>query len=814
VLAIALFARPAEMIRGALDSGVYINDGIALGRTGEIFQHDILMRQLDQDTGEVSELLVGLNPDRYTLTRLRMPGFYVYDKKAALVVPQHYSLYPVWIGLLYSLFGIWGALYATPLLMLLLVLAVYFFARRALASGSALLALALLVLCPVTIWFARYPVSEVMMGVLAFGAFFAFMRMLQVAQERDPGPAVETESEPGAGGFAQGESARQAWASLWGVVAGLALGELALARPDFIFYWVPVPLYLLYWRLSRTWKGPYTWFAITLGVVLGLYLVHLSIYSFPYTLDLYHNTIINLRRVWRPGLTALYVGVILLVAADRLYPRLRPIWRRSSAWVDRRRWVWAGAFVLLLGGYALYHYVVAPWLPNVRFDNAGRPLPQTVLTTWESYIGAPVDLGSRYNLLRIGWYLSPLGVVLGVAGLLRWIWTRLNAATGLFFGCLLVVGYVFIDETYTDAHYIYTMRRYVPVILPALILGIAWCCQFLWSRVRPRQAGVALAAVAALGLAVFFAYTNRALVPHVEDQGAVAQLSALAARFPPKSVVLFSNERDEPYVVATPLQYIFGIESFALTHSYPQVNNTVLDKVVTRWQKDDYKVWVMMGANGGKLDLPSYTLKAESSWAYDVPEFEQLYNQKPSNVSSSRLPWTIYSLQPRTGAAQPSLPFKVDIGNMDEQWLVAGFYAPERAPGDTSDWRWTGDHAIVRLPWPSQPGSPGTLDAAKLTLRLRPESPSKLHPATRTQPVTVTLTLENDKTPIGRIVVPPGSAFTDYTISVPAGMAKAGSADGYALLNISSPTWSAQQAGLSDDTRALGIQLDEVRIEK
>src|SRR5206468_6095805 len=145
-----------------------------------------------------SELTVGLNPDRYTLERLRMPGFYVYDKKASLVVPQFYMLYPVWIGLMYDLFGIWGALYATPLLMLLAVMAVYFFARRALSGGASLLALALLVLCPITIWFARYPVSEVIMCLLAFGAFFAFMRMISIL---DFGfwildlPATEAEAE-------------------------------------------------------------------------------------------------------------------------------------------------------------------------------------------------------------------------------------------------------------------------------------------------------------------------------------------------------------------------------------------------------------------------------------------------------------------------------------------------------------------------------------------------------------------------------------------------------------------------------------------
>ena len=812
VLGAVLFSRPAEMLRGALDSGVYINTGVALGRTGAIFQRDTLMRELDKDAGEVGELTVGLNPDRYTLERLRMPGFYVYDKKASLVVPQFYTLYPVWIGLMYNLFGIWGALYATPLLMLLSVLAVYFFARRALSGGAALLTLALLVICPITIWFARYPVSEVITCLLSFGAFYAFMRMVQLATpEQDglegrrlEGSKVSTlePSNP-----SPSRSTQVEWAILWGVVAGAALGEIALVRPEFTFFLAPVPLYLIYWRLSRAWRRPYTWFAATLGVILALYLVHCAIYSFPYTLDLYHNTIINVRRQWRPLLLALYLGVMLIVALDRLYPRLRPIWARSASLAYRYRWVWAGGLIVALGIYALYQYAIGPWLPNVRYDNAGHPLTQTVSTTLESYIGAPVDLGGRYNLLRIGWYLSPLGIVLGVVGLLRFVWNRLNAATGLFFICFLVLCYVFIQETYTDAHYIYTMRRYVPVILPGLFMGIAWSCHFVWSRIKPRPLGVGLAAVIAVGLAIFFGYTNRFLWPHVEVQGAVSQLSSLAARFPGKSVILFSNERDEPYVVATPLQYIFGIESFALAHSYPEVNNEVLDKVITRWQKQGYKVWVMMGANGGKMDLPNYTLKDEGSWVYDVPEFEQLYYQKPFNVSQSRLPWGIYSVQPRSAQA-PTWPVKLDVGNMDYPNLVTGFYIQERAPGDPSEWRWTGEHAILRLPWATQPDGK-TLDGGTLTLRMRPESPAEGKPIKRTQPVTVTLTLENESTPLKQIVIPPGSPFTDYTVSVPAGITKSSSDPGTALLHIKSSTWSGHEAG-SYDERALGVQLDEV----
>ena len=812
LMAVGLFSRPAEMIRGANDSGAYINAGVALSRSGSLVQRDMLMRQLDNDKGEVAQLLQGLNPDRYTLSRLRMPAFYVLDKPAAAVLPQHYALFPVWVGLMHSLFGIWGALYANPLLALVLVLSVYYFARRATSPGAGLLTLTLLVLCPVMIWFARYPVSEVLTGLLAFGALYAFLRMMTMRREwllPPSGPAGKGDpAEPaGEDGYL---SARQAWASLWGLVAGVALGELALARPDFIFYLVPVLAYVLYWRLARRWRPEYTWFVGGLAVMLAVWGVYFAFFSFAYTLDLYHNVIQQVRRAWGLLLPALYVGVLVLVLIDRLHMRLRPLWVRAEGWARRYRWAWAGTLMAAVGLYVVYYYAIAPWQANIRYDDAGHLIPQQVQTTWASYIGAPVDQGERYNLLRVGWYLSPLGMVLGMVGLLRWIWGRLNAATGLFLGVLMVTGFVFIQETFTQAHYIYTMRRYVPVILPALIMGVAWACQFFWSRARFRVMGVGLGGALALAMALFFVYTSRVIVSNVELAGAVQQVTSFAARFPARSVLLFSNERDEPYVVATPLQYIFGLECFVVNPTeYTKVDNEVLEGVVRRWQSQGYQVWVVMGANGGKLYFPHLSLKEEWQWAFDVPEYEQLYYHKPTNMSRSYLPWGVYSVHDAVQSPYPTLPFNLDIGNMDYKWLVAGFYTQEQAPGDPSPWRWTGEHAILRLPWPTQTGG-RTSQAVTLTLRLRPETPRPGQPPLRASPLTVSLSVGD--TPVGQVVVPPGSGFADYTLRVPAGipMTTDSAESGTALLHIQAPTWSPQEAGVSYDSRALGVQLDSV----
>lgn len=797
-----LFSRPAEMVRGALDSGVYINMGVALSRTGAVLQRDVLMRQLNDDIGEGRELMQPQNLARYSLDRLRMPGFYVLDKKAALVLPQFYWLFPVWIATFHSLFGIWGALYTTPFLALLCVLAIYFFARRILTSGSALVALGLLVLCPVTIWFARYPIGEVLMGLLAFTGFFAFLRMMHLAGDN----ARPSESAPLT--EATSWEARRTWACFWGVIAGVSLGELMLTRPDFIFYSAPLPAYLLYWRLTRRWQRPYSWFATSLAVMFGIYVLFFFFFGFAYTTDLYYNKIQDVRRLWGPLLLLAYPGLLVLIFVDRLYPRLRPLWVRVEHWFGRRRALWVGLIVLAIGGYAFYLYVVAPWQANFRLDKAGQPIPQDISTTLESYIGAPVDEGGRYNLLRIGWYLSPFGLVLGVAGLLRWVWGRLNAATGLFFGAFIVMSLVFITETYTDAHYIYTMRRYISIILPALIIGFAWACQYLWSRIRPRALGFALGGGAALALALFFVYTARTIIANVEEDGAVAEVSALADKFKgEKSVLLFSNERDEPFIVATPLQYIFGVDSFVVNRSYPQVRNDVLEGIVARWQQQGYKVWVVMGVNGGKLHFSRYDLKEEGSWAYSVREFEPLYNQKPFNFFELSLPWGIYSVQPK-GTGAPTLPFRVDIGEMDYKYLVSGFYRQEKAKDETNYWRWTGEQAILRVPWPKYSDLPGP--KPKIKLRLRQQTPVAGEPSRRGGPVNVRLFVGDAY--YGTATVPDTADFADYEIAGTAAVPDLQDDPGYVLVRLTMPRLPQPPTGTTGDPRVLGIQIDSIEV--
>jgi hypothetical protein len=197
------------------------------------------------------------------------------------------------------------------------------------------------------------------------------------------------------------------------------------------------------------------------------------------------------------------------------------------------------------------------------------------------------------------------------------------------------------------------------------------------------------------------------------------------------------------------------------------------------------------------------------TWSYNVPEFEQLTTQKPTNESNAFLPWGIYSVVPKQAA--PSWPFKLDIGENDYQYLAAGFNKQERDDATSPYWRWTGPQAILRAPWPTLPGGKAYVGGT-VTVRLRPETPVPGKPALRTQPLTVTLTLDN--TPLGNVIVPPGSGFIDYSLTVPPGTPKVSGDADYGLLGIKSPTWSPSEAGVSNDQRVLGVQIDGVDVDR
>jgi hypothetical protein len=353
--------------------------------------------------------------------------------------------------------------------------------------------------------------------------------------------------------------------------------------------------------------------------------------------------------------------------------------------------------------YLLYSY----FLRIYYVGTDGRSNPYEYLLSWQSYIGGPTSLGPERNLMRLGWYFSPPGILLAILGVTAMLASRFNRRTAIFLVVAVVVSYLFLDENYTQEGYIYSLRRYVNVTVPAFSLFIAYAAletlpvlgQSLsgWlGRFRRRKAVYAAAAgpdnasinfaitqpagserqtstengvtgfsrtgqklglgfgiLGALGLVAFMLYTNRTLYTFSEygagpnTPGLIKQLEDFASRFGPKDVIIFSGERDIDGKPATSLTYLFNRPAFLLTPAPP--TSTALSNLIAGWEKAGYNVKAVLGPDGGRLSPSGYSLKYEGEVELRFRQFESLGTQKPYNIQENSVSYGIYDLEPNQG---------------------------------------------------------------------------------------------------------------------------------------------------------------------
>jgi hypothetical protein len=340
----------------------------------------------------------------------------------------------------------------------------------------------------------------------------------------------------------------------------------------------------------------------------------------------------------------------------------------------------------------------------------------------------PAPEGDKYriplaNFVRVGWYLSPLGILLGVSGYALW-WRRgLNAGSWLFLVIALVGTVYYVRQTFgtSDQTYIYILRRFVPITYPALCLGMAYALVYIGRQEaggRRQEAGGAVrgwlvrrelwrvlpASCLLFAQLLFLLLTNRPIFAHTEYGGALGQLATVAGSFQPGRDVLllrgggpsYNQYRDVPDMVATPLRYAYGIDAFTVKSTQPGAYADQLAAQVRRWQAEGRTVYTLLSASGASFALPGLALVPTGQFALDLDEFEALTDQKPRNVSQLVLPFAIYRLEPAPTAtlAGGNLP----ITPNDFVAQVNGFHRPE-VGNDGVPYAWTNGEGIVRLFW-------------------------------------------------------------------------------------------------------------------
>ncbi len=108
LVAVVMFARPAEFVAGEGDPSYYYNIGYHLAHSGEMNVHDGSVPALSDY--EISTF--------YVNDIAQFDAFQLRDRAAGRLQPLLYHLLPAWIGIFIMLFGPFGGLWVTPLFAL------------------------------------------------------------------------------------------------------------------------------------------------------------------------------------------------------------------------------------------------------------------------------------------------------------------------------------------------------------------------------------------------------------------------------------------------------------------------------------------------------------------------------------------------------------------------------------------------------------------------------------------------------------------------------------------------------------------------
>ncbi|HZS00633.1 MAG TPA: glycosyltransferase family 39 protein [Chloroflexota bacterium] len=592
-LTLALFGHPGEDVLGGRDPGIYFATGLGIAAQGSVLQDDWALRALAADLGDTS-----INWWLFQSVHgwpLRFPGqLFVRDLAEGVVEPGFMPWYPVAIAFAADTAGARAGLWVNPALATLGVLAVYFVGRALFGSPVAWAGAALLALDLAEVWFARYTMAEPVTQFLVWLGLYAL-----VALRRRPSLSL-------------------------GLLAGLAWSGTLLARVDSVLLVPAVAAYLAWRAREPAERRPAL---VALGV-LGLGGAHFALH------------------VWRfaPGYaTMTFSGATLAVAAGGIAAALATA---ALAWLllpapspaaARGARVRLVALLALLALVGLFTYTVRP----LAASPAGGE-------------SAALDVAARESLVRLGWYVTPLGLLLAAVAVARLLWTGRWRRAAPLVGLLALSLAFYLPNPLVSSDQPWAARRYLPVVLPGLLLlaaygavaAGAWLARRLGAR---RQVGAAVAGGLCLVVAAGEWRATTAIAAYREHAGAVAQVEALAALFPPEAIVLFPRSVAGTRLTL-PLQYLGGRAAFVLPADGPVEG--VLG-VVRRWREEGRPVYWVVPLGTRFPTPPGVRFAPAGQFSFDAPQLERPLDRLPSTAQQLRFELQLYRVELPPPAGSP-----------------------------------------------------------------------------------------------------------------------------------------------------------------
>lgn len=471
------------------DPGVYVNHAVAIADQGSTTLDDPVA-----DTG--AEIVVREGEPRIITTegdvgwrKLPYRGFPTDPEDPGRILPDFFHLWPASMATAMDVGGRGGLFNLAPALALAAVGLVWLAVRRTFGTIAATVAGGLLAVNELQVWQAKYPSAEALSQFLYAAALLAVVVAI-----------------------------RTRW-RLAAVLAGGFVGLSFVARPEGILVVglaaVAVAVAWAVPAIWREWRGPLL--AFVAGLVPPLLVGTYQAYG---TGSRYVEAQEGI-----PGLPVALAGAVALVLGAVV---LRLLVARAPAPPCRR------VGYALLGLYVAFLLLalLRPVLfgESFRVDKAGQRT--------RGY--------DEVNLHRLLIFVTPVALVAAVGALWVGIRERWDAARWALVLPGLVIAPVLIWEPHIAPDLMWWTRRYVPVVVPTLLvlLGIAAARLWAWTGPRRRlvQAGAAVV-VLLVGAYTFRQATD--LWGHEELGGSLAVIDGVDDAVPDDAVVVWQGGTEQ-----------------------------------------------------------------------------------------------------------------------------------------------------------------------------------------------------------------------------------------------------------------------------
>ncbi|MFO7691734.1 MAG: hypothetical protein R6V57_01490 [Vicinamibacterales bacterium] len=628
-----LFFPSSEYVMGGKDPGTYMNEGIQIGQHGSLTIHDPALAALPEEfrpmflSGGRDAIAQGLHEG------VRFMGFFVADRARGEVMGQFPHGFPSWIAIAYGLDGLSGARRAVGAWAMLGLLAVYYAGARFAGRAPAFIAAMLVGINVATVWYSRYPNSEVMQQALLFAALLALARA-----------------------YRDGDR-------FFAPVAALLLGSLPFVRLDSLVVLGAVGAGLLLLiadgkRLGWMFLAP---LAILLASAAAYFAGPLKAY-------------LAIPMLQAGGAAGLLTALAALVVAGLVIGRLRAA---SPASVEVcQRWAPRVLAVAVVSAAAYAYFLREPAGKLAAHD-------AYALRVFAWYVGPVGLLAAIAGFAALAWTRFWRDPVLLTAGALLSVF---------FFYKIRIVP----EHFWQARRYLPHILPFACLMLASGAFVAYWHRVGPAPSSVPRRARMraALGYLAPpLGVLAFVGWTfaegTRPIVNHVEYAGLIPAIERLAGQFGDRDLVLVEPRySSDTHVLATPLAYVYARN--VLLFSSPRPGGAAVGQFLA-WAGRTYDRVFLLAEGGFDLASPSVGITPVRNERFAIPEYESARNAYPREIRQKKFNLNIYELE-RVDQAPPVLD--LDIGGFDDAWVLRMFARQEQ---DGVTYRWVRDRSFVAL---------------------------------------------------------------------------------------------------------------------